>query len=281
MEMSHLKLIIDKKRLHSFEHLCWQVRQSWKCSISALVAQSYGALENQASEFLSENVEHIMNEFDFDGVHLHFEFANVIEEYEKLYAEKLYNKILNIRQMASNRNKMLFIISLNVNAFINEAEQWLRRADYLNLLLKYYEAESVIRYYELGEEFLHLIHRTGNRKKLLIGGALFKHQWSTHSDFCKQLYMSIPEYEDSLLDLIYDNIETIVRKARFATMYGFGGMALLNVHMDDSSGICLQGSKFPCLRAMKENYLCHPRCETLENHCQKSSKKVICYYSTE
>ncbi|KRZ87211.1 E3 ubiquitin-protein ligase Siah1 [Trichinella sp. T8] len=131
------------------------------------------------------------------------------------------------------------------------------------------------------EEFLHLIHRTGNRKKLLIGGALFKHQWSTHSDFCKQLYMSIPEYEDNLLDLIYDNIETIVRKARFATMYGFGGMALLNVHMDDSSGICLQGSKFPCLRAMKENYLCQPRCETLENHCQKSSKKVICYYSTE
>ncbi|KRY53929.1 E3 ubiquitin-protein ligase Siah1 [Trichinella britovi] len=220
-----------------------------------------------------ENIEHIMNEFGFDGVHLHFEFANVIEEYEKLYAEKLYNKILNIRQMASNRNKTLFIISLNVNAFINEAEQWLRRADYLNLLLKYYEAES--------EEFLHLIHRTGNRKKLLIGGALFKHQWSTHSDFCKQLYMSIPEYEDNLLDLIYDNIETIVRKARFATMYGFGGMALLNVHMDDSSGICLQGSKFPCLRAMKENYLCQPRCETLENHCQKSSKKVICYYSTE
>ncbi|OUC47403.1 hypothetical protein D917_06953 [Trichinella nativa] len=116
-------------------------------------------------------------------------------------------KILNIRQMASNRNKTLFIISLNVNAFINEAEQWLRRADYLNLLLKYYEAES--------EEFLHLIHRTGNRKKLLIGGALFKHQWSTHSDFCKQLYMSIPQYEDNLLDLIYDNIETIVRKVSF------------------------------------------------------------------
>ncbi|OUC43662.1 seven in absentia protein [Trichinella nativa] len=34
-----------------------------------------------------ENIEHIMNEFGFDGVHLHFEFANVIEEYEKLYAE--------------------------------------------------------------------------------------------------------------------------------------------------------------------------------------------------
>ncbi|KRY18417.1 E3 ubiquitin-protein ligase Siah1 [Trichinella patagoniensis] len=179
-----------------------------------------------------ENIEHIMNEFGFDGVHLHFEFANVIEEYEKLYAE------------------VNFVIFATCKM-------------------------------EKQEEFLHLIHRTGNRKKLLIGGALFKHQWSTHSDFCKQLYMSIPEYEDNLLDLIYDNIETIVRKARFATMYGFGGMALLNVHMDDSSGICLQGSKFPCLRAMKENYLCQPRCETLENHCQKSSKKVICYYSTE
>ncbi|KRX46466.1 E3 ubiquitin-protein ligase Siah1 [Trichinella murrelli] len=179
-----------------------------------------------------ENIEHIMNEFGFDGVHLHFEFANVIEEYEKLYAE----------------------VNFVIFATCKMAKQ---------------------------EEFLHLIHRTGNRKKLLIGGALFKHQWSTHSDFCKQLYMSIPEYEDNLLDMIYDNIETIVRKARFATMYGFGGMALLNVHMDDSSGICLQGSKFPCLRAMKENYLCQPRCETLENHCQKSSKKVICYYSTE
>ncbi|KRZ62449.1 E3 ubiquitin-protein ligase Siah1 [Trichinella nativa] len=179
-----------------------------------------------------ENIEHIMNEFGFDGVHLHFEFANVIEEYEKLYAE------------------VNFVIFATCKM-------------------------------EKQEEFLHLIHRTGNRKKLLIGGALFKHQWNTHSDFCKQLYMSIPQYEDNLLDLIYDNIETIVRKARFATMYGFGGMALLNVHMDDSSGICLQGSKFPCLRAMKENYLCQPRCETLENHCQKSSKKVICYYSTE
>ncbi|KRY33861.1 E3 ubiquitin-protein ligase Siah1 [Trichinella spiralis] len=221
--LNHMELLKIKRANFSAVLLSVHSLDFWKFSSNDT--------SNNINLFI-ENVEHIMNEFDFDGVHLHFEFANVIEEYEKLYAE------------------VNFVIFTTCKM-------------------------------EKQEEFLHLIHRTGNRKKLLIGGALFKHQWSTHSDFCKQLYMSIPEYEDSLLDLIYDNIETIVRKARFATMYGFGGMALLNVHMDDSSGICLQGSKFPCLRAMKENYLCHPRCETLENHCQKSSKKVICYYSTE
>ncbi|KRZ77150.1 Chitinase-like protein C25A8.4 [Trichinella papuae] len=262
--LKHMELLKIKRANVSAVLLSVHYMDFWKFSSNDT--------SNNVNLFI-ENIEHIMNEFGFDGIHLHFEFANAIEEYEKLYTEKLYNKILNIRKMESNRNKMLFIISLNVNAFINEAEQWLRRADYLNLLLKYYEAES--------EEFLHLTHRTGNRKKLLIGGALFKHQRSTHSDFCKQFRMSIPEYEDSSFDLIYDNIQTIVRKARFATMYGFGGMALLNVHVDDPSGICLRGSKFPCLRAMKENYLCQPRCETPENHCQKSSNKVMCYYSAE
>ncbi|KRZ43530.1 E3 ubiquitin-protein ligase Siah1 [Trichinella pseudospiralis] len=253
--LNHMELLKMKRANVSAVLLSVHYLDFWKLSSNDT--------SNNVNLFI-ENMEHIMNEFGFDGIHLHFEFANAIEEYEK---------ILNIRQMASNRKKMLFIISLNVNAFINEAEQWLRRADYLNLLLKYYEAEN--------EEFLHLIHRTGNRKKLLIGGALFKHQRSKHSDFCKQFRMSVPKYEDNSLDPIYDSIETIVRKARFATMYGFGGMALLNVHLDDPSGICVRGSKFPCLRAMKENYLCQPPCETLENHCQKSSSKVICYYSTE
>ncbi|KRX92167.1 E3 ubiquitin-protein ligase Siah1 [Trichinella pseudospiralis] len=262
--LNHMELLKMKRANVSAVLLSVHYLDFWKLSSNDT--------SNNVNLFI-ENMEHIMNEFGFDGIHLHFEFANAIEEYEKLYTEKLYNRILNIRQMASNRKKMLFIISLNVNAFINEAEQWLRRADYLNLLLKYYEAEN--------EEFLHLIHRTGNRKKLLIGGALFKHQRSKHSDFCKQFRMSVPKYEDNSLDPIYDSIETIVRKARFATMYGFGGMALLNVHVDDPSGICVRGSKFPCLRAMKENYLCQPPCETLENHCQKSSSKVICYYSTE
>ncbi|KRX92170.1 Endochitinase [Trichinella pseudospiralis] len=207
--LNHMELLKMKRANVSAVLLSVHYLDFWKLSSNDT--------SNNVNLFI-ENMEHIMNEFGFDGIHLHFEFANAIEEYEKLYTE---------------------------------------------------------------EEFLHLIHRTGNRKKLLIGGALFKHQRSKHSDFCKQFRMSVPKYEDNSLDPIYDSIETIVRKARFATMYGFGGMALLNVHVDDPSGICVRGSKFPCLRAMKENYLCQPPCETLENHCQKSSSKVICYYSTE